>query len=283
MPERRIRLRSIVIDYATAWTFLAGVIAAEIFYAVLPGQDQAAVLRWASTNVHNLRHDPVGCLIASAFLPAGSAAAWPFLIALAMFGANRVLGNWRTALVCAAGQVIGTLVSEGIVGYRVAHGALPAADRFITDVGPSYVVVSAIVLAILFGTRLARIAAAVDLALLVFVGDIFSGLSRLGVAAVGHLTAMVVAALLGSFLVWRDAGRRERLAPLPGAVLLREPAAGTAQHGPATAGGVADSPADADEEADRPVGLEGQGDRDPHRDHGDHDGQGDGQQRATGQ
>ena len=37
-----------------------------------------------------------------------------------MFGANRVLGNWRTVVLCAAGQVIGTLVSEGLVGYRVS-------------------------------------------------------------------------------------------------------------------------------------------------------------------
>lgn len=39
--------------------------------------------------------------------------------------AGEVLGNWRTAVVCAAGHVVGTLVSEGIVGYRVSHGALP--------------------------------------------------------------------------------------------------------------------------------------------------------------
>jgi len=278
----RRRLLTLVTGYATAWIFLLGVIIAETIYALLPGPDQAAVLRWASTNVHNLRHDPVGCLIASAFFPTGSAAAWPFLIALAMFGANRALGNWRTALVCAAGHVIGTLVSEGIVGYRVAHGLLPPASRFIIDVGPSYVVVSAIVVAILFGTSLARIAAAVDLALLVFAGDIFSGLSRLGVAAVGHLTAMVVAALLSVFLAWQSAGMLDRLVPAR-AVLLRGPATGSAQHGPAAAGRVADRSAHPDEEADWPVRLEGHGDRDPHRDHGDHDGQGDGQQRGAGQ
>ena len=70
-----------------------------------------------------------GSLVASAFVTQTFATAWPALIALAMFGANRVLGNWRTALVCAAGQVTGTLVSEAIVGYRVSRGLLPAADR----------------------------------------------------------------------------------------------------------------------------------------------------------
>jgi hypothetical protein len=51
-----------------------------------------------------------------------------------------------------AGQVAGTVVSEGIVGYRVRAGQLPAADRYLTDVGPSYVVVSAIVIAVVCGT-----------------------------------------------------------------------------------------------------------------------------------
>ena len=135
--------------------------------------------------------------MASAFVTQAFATAWPALIALAMFGANRVLGNWRTALVCAAGQVTGTLVSEAIAGYRVSRGLLPAADRYIIYVGPSYVVVSAIVVALLYGSWPARAAAALDLALLVVVGNIFGGLSHVDVAAVGHVTAMTVAAVGG--------------------------------------------------------------------------------------
>jgi Rhomboid-like protein len=204
--------RTVLTSYAVAWLYLAGFIAVQVAYAALSPHNQAAVLSWASTNVHNLRHHPVGCLVASAFVTQSYATAWPVLIALAMFGANRVLGNWRTALVCAAGQVIGTLVSEAIVGYRVAHGLLPAADRYIIDVGPSYVVVSAIVVALLYGSWLARAAAALDLALLVFVGNIFGGLSDLDVAAVGHVTAMIVAAAVGSLLLWQL--RRQQRGPL---------------------------------------------------------------------
>ena len=118
--------RRIFTSYAVAWLYLAGFIVTEVVYTALSPHDQAAFLGWASTNVHNLRHDPVGCLVASAFVTQTFAVAWPGLIVLAMFGANGVLGNWRTALVCAAGHVIGTLVSEGIVGYRVSHGLLPA-------------------------------------------------------------------------------------------------------------------------------------------------------------
>jgi hypothetical protein len=203
--------RAIFDAYAVAWIFLGAFVIARLVYAALPGHDQAALVAWASTSVHNLHHHPVGSLLTSALIPQESASAWPALIALSMFGANRALGNWRTVTVCGAGQVIGTLVSEGIVAYRVAHGLEPAADRFLIDIGPSYVVMSAIVVALLLGSWPARVAAAVDLALLVGVGDIFGGLSHLDVSAVGHLTAMIVAAVSTGILTWhtrRAAARR---------------------------------------------------------------------------
>ena len=200
---RRPDLKTIFRSYAVAWVYLIGFVITEAVCSVLAPKDLNAFTAWASTSVHNLRHDPVGSLVVSAFVAQGYWLALPFLIALALFGANKVLGNWRTALVCAAGQVIGTLVSEGIVGYRVSHGLLPPADRFLIDVGPSYVVVSAIVVVLLYGSWLARAAAALDLALLVVVGNIFGGLSQLAVSAVGHVTAIAVGVILGSLLVWQ--------------------------------------------------------------------------------
>jgi hypothetical protein len=191
---------TIITSYAVAWLYLAGFVVAAVVYAVVSPRDQAAITAWASTNVHNLSHDPAGSLIVSAFVTGQFVTAWPAAIALAMFGASRALGNWRTAVVCAAGHVIGTLVSEGIVAYRVSRGLLPAADRYLVDVGPSYVVVSAIVVVLLYGSWPARGAAALDLVLLVAVGNIFGGLSQLDVSAVGHVTAMIVAAVLGSLL-----------------------------------------------------------------------------------
>ena len=74
--------------------------------------------------------------------------------------------------------------------------------------GPSYIVVAAIAVAVLYGSWPARAAAALDLALLVIVGNIFCGLSKLNVAAVGHVTAITVAVLLGSLLAWQQ--RRSR-------------------------------------------------------------------------
>lgn len=204
-------LRGSLARHATAWLFLAGVCAAEITYALLPGRDRAAPLAWASTSVHNLEHHPVGCLVASAFFPTTFLLAWPVVIALAMFAATSALGTWRTAVTCAAGQVIGTLVSEGIVAYRVADGSLPPADRFLLDVGPSYVVMAAIAIALLYGRWLARAAAAADLILLIFAGQIFAGLSRLEVAPVGHLTALLTGAATATLFVLARQLRKGRV------------------------------------------------------------------------
>ena len=179
--------------YAFACAYLGCYLITEAVYVLLNPHAQAALTAWASTNVANLEREPAGPLVLSAFVGPGDFLVWPVLIALAVFGANRALGNARTALICVAGQVIGTLVSEGIVAYRVQAGQLSTADRYLTDVGPSYVVVSAIVIAVVCGTWLARVAAALDFVVLVFGGHIFSGLSHLDVSAVGHLTALLTA------------------------------------------------------------------------------------------
>jgi hypothetical protein len=180
--------------YAFAWAYLACYLAAELIWALLTPHARATLTGWASTNVANLEHEPIGPLVLSAFVGPGYLVVWPVLIALAVFGANRALGTARTALICVAGHVIGSLVSEGIVAYRVDVGQLPVTDRYLTDVGPSYVVVSAIVIAVVCGTWLARAAAVLDFAVLVVGGHIFAGLSHLDVSAVGHLTALVTAA-----------------------------------------------------------------------------------------
>jgi hypothetical protein len=233
--------------YAFAAAFLACFVLAELVYSQLDPAAQARLVAWASTNVANLEHEPVLPLLVSAFVAPGYFAAWPVLIALALFGANRALGNGRTALVCLAGQVIGSLVSEGIVACQVDAGQLSAASRHLSDVGPSYVVVSAVVVALAVrppppghaprrqplnhaprrqplnqqrGTWLVRALAAVDLVILVFPGDIFGGLSQLDVAAVGHLTAMLTVAAAAVLIL-----RRRRDLPSSGAgAELRLPA-----------------------------------------------------------
>ena len=189
--------------YAFATAYLACFVALELGYALATPDTQARLIAWASTNVANLEHEPVLPLVLSALVTPGYFGVWPVLIALAVFGANRALGNAGTALVCLAGHVIGSLVSEGIVAYRMDVGQLPVASRYLTDVGPSYVVVSAIVIALMCGTWLARVLAAIDFAALVLGGHIFSGLSHLDVSAVGHLTAMITAAAATGLILAR--------------------------------------------------------------------------------
>ena len=111
--------RTLFSGYAAAWLYLLFVIAAELCWAALSGHDQAALLHWASTSVDHLEHDPVLTLVASAFFPAESLLAWPVLIALALFGANHVLGNRWTVAVCGAAHVAGR--GEHRVPVRRAH------------------------------------------------------------------------------------------------------------------------------------------------------------------
>jgi hypothetical protein len=210
------RVRALLARYAVAWLYLAGYLLTGLAFAALPAPDRRAALWWASTDVVNLHHHPIGCLVLSAFVAGTDWLAWPLLIALALFGACQVLGNWRTAVVLAAGHVLGTLVSEGIVAYRVQHALLPVTDNRILDVGPSYVVVAAIMVALLYGSWWARVAAAAGLAILVFAGQIFAGLSTLQVAAVGHATALVAGAVAGGLLWWqRRALRAQPAGPDP--------------------------------------------------------------------
>ena len=202
--------RRVLGRYAFSWAYLGCFVVMELVYAQLTPHAQSELTAWASTSVVNLEHDPVGSLVVSAFVTGGSPVAWTGLIALAVFGANRALGNAAVALVCLAGQVIGSLVSEGIVAYRVDAGQLPLSDRHLTDVGPSYVVMSAIVVAILCGAWAARILAVIDLLILAFPGDVFGGLGHLDVAAVGHVTAAATAAACTAAIMALRARRARR-------------------------------------------------------------------------
>lgn len=200
--------------YAVAWAYLGCFVVVQVVDARLDPRAQAAFVAWASTSVVNLEHDPVGCLVVSAFVTGGTgwgAVAWVPLIAIGLFGAVSAVGGWRAAAVCVAGHVVGTLVSEGIVAWRVSSGALPPAYRHLTDVGPSYVVVSAVVVALLCGSLRWRLPAVAELVLLLLVVRIFSGITHLDVAAVGHLTAIITAAA-GTYSIARSSTlQRHRL------------------------------------------------------------------------
>jgi hypothetical protein len=173
---------------------------------------------WASTSVVNLERDPVGCLVVSAFVTGGGILAmlpWLPLIVVALLGAVRAVGPVRAVLVCAAGHVIGTLVSEGIVAWRVDSGALPDSYRHLIDVGPSYVVVSALVITLVYASRQWRWLAVAGLVVMVFAVGIFWGLFSLEVAAVGHTTAIATTLAIAPFLRRGLLCRRQEVARPP--------------------------------------------------------------------
>lgn len=154
-----------------------------------PGH-RAALERWASTSVANLGDHPVGSLALSAFLTPDHPLAWPTLAAMALFSADRVLGPARSALACGAAHVLGTLVSEGIVAWRVHTGALPGTARHLDDIGPSYVVVAGLTVSLIAASWPRRAVALVGF--VVLWPYLFTGLTQWDVSAVGHLVSVTL-------------------------------------------------------------------------------------------
>ncbi|MEV5570811.1 rhomboid-like protein [Spirillospora sp. NPDC052269] len=188
------------------WGYVVALALAEAAVWLLSPESKARVVDWVSTNVANLSHHPLGSLAASALVPDSYPLVWVGMAVVALFPVNALLGNRRTVLLFVLLHVVGTLVSEGVVAWRVAHGALPEAARHQLDTGPSFVLVPGLVLVILFGTWWWRPVAAAGLwALWPY---LFEGLGQLEVAAVGHVTVMVLAVPLFLLL------RRGRLAAL---------------------------------------------------------------------
>ncbi|MEU6511085.1 rhomboid-like protein [Streptomyces sp. NPDC046942] len=177
---------------------------------------------WASTNLANMGDHPVEALIASAFL--FGADPWASLRSIALTGAMLAFlvirfGNMRTFALIAAGQVLGTLLSEGLLAARIAAGQADPALRTTLDVGPSYVIVSALAAVVAAGARRWHRWTALA-ALAVRAPHITSGLTTLRVTPVGHVTALSTGMLLAWALRSSDARHRHlhrltsRAAPL---------------------------------------------------------------------
>jgi Rhomboid-like protein len=176
--------------------------------------DGSGWLTWASTNLANLPDHPVGAMAASAFFAQGGLLDWALLAVIGLGVVNWSLGNWRTALLVATAHVLGTLISEGLLAYLIATGRAPDTDRYLVDVGPSYVVVCALAAGIAYGRGWHRLLAAAGFAVLS--PDLFGGLPDLEVAPVGHLCSVMTGLALG-WPLWRSA--RRRAAALPAAAL----------------------------------------------------------------
>lgn len=203
--------------FAVPVVFIAALCAVSSVYAyALAPAGRRSLVAATATNLANLRTDPFGTLVASAFVAEGGPWAWAPFAAVGLFPLAHRLGGPRTLLLIAAAHVIGTLVSEGVLAWRISTGAVPRSLRFLDDVGPSYVVTSALVATLLYGSarragglrafqtslwwRLAALAGLVTL-----YPYIFTGLGHLDVAAVGHAVALAVGAGGGLLLARRSA------------------------------------------------------------------------------
>jgi len=201
-PGRAVAVQSFARRWWPAVLYPAALLAASLAVAARADDDRRATLLWASTNLENLADHPLRALVLSAFLTDGDAVAWTLLAAVGLAGVVAATGPWRAVLVAGAAHLVGTAVSEGTLGVRIARGLAPAADRAILDVGPSFVVVGVLVTTVVAGVRWWwRAAALAGFALVA--PSLFGGLLAGDVAAPGPLTAVVLGLVAGGLVVLR--------------------------------------------------------------------------------
>ncbi|WP_088281503.1 rhomboid-like protein [Kineosporia sp. A_224] len=182
----------------------------DLLVRSVPDDGGAAVRGWASTSLDTLTGGvlhAVGALVLSAFVPEESAGWWAVFALVGCWVTGRAVGVRRAVLVGVSGQVVGTLLSEGLLAVRIGRGDADEALRGALDIGPSYVVVALLVAGVVGGRRFERAPALVCFGLLA--PYLFDGLTGLDVTAVGHTTAVAVGAGAG-FLATRRAARPQQ-------------------------------------------------------------------------
>lgn len=215
--------------------FIVAMCAVSSVYAYALGPSgRHSLVAWTATNLINLRSDPLGTLVASAFVSETTPWVWVGFAVAGLFPLVHRFGNLRALLLVGAAHVIGTLLSEGLLAWRIAAGAVPPSLRALDDVGPSYVIASALLATILYGaeppvrtaedghgafdliaSRWWRLLAAVGLILLA--PSLFEGIEHLDVTPVGHAVALTTGAVVGLLLARRE--RRAALVTRPHAVI----------------------------------------------------------------
>ncbi|HEY0239877.1 MAG TPA: rhomboid-like protein [Friedmanniella sp.] len=203
-PGRHLPGSLVGLAYASAF----GIVGSWLTARPVPVRD--AWIADLSTNLANLADHPVRALVGSAFVTDdGTVVSWVVLAVVGLAAAGEALGNLRLSALLASGHVLGTLVSESVLAAQVRSGAASPDARFITDVGPSYVIAPALVLGLLRCPSLVgRLASGLGFALLA--PHLFGGLGQLEVSSVGHVVAIGLALLVGPALA---ADLRARRAP----------------------------------------------------------------------
>ncbi|NUR59270.1 MAG: hypothetical protein HOV87_11455 [Catenulispora sp.] len=150
------------------------------------------LLDWSSTNLDNLRPagHPAEAFVASAFVPQESAGVWPFF-ALSLFSVVAALGARRTVVLLASVHIGVSALTEGLVWWRIHQGSLPGSEAHDWDTGPSYLVVTAMVVAIGCARRTwVRVVWAVALA--GATPSLLEGIDGGDYTAIGHVLSFTV-------------------------------------------------------------------------------------------
>lgn len=175
------------------------------------------VVAWLSTNLSVMTSAPVPlraipALLGSALLTEdGTGWHWLPFVLVGLVPAVQALGARTAAAVLVAVHLLATLVSQGVLAWRIDHDLESSTQRLVSDVGPSYVVVAALVLALADppgprGAQWWRAAAAA--ALVVLAPSLLDGLTDWQVAPLGHLTSAVL--VLALVAARHDRARRGR-------------------------------------------------------------------------
>ncbi|MFI2203687.1 rhomboid-like protein [Streptomyces sp. NPDC020192] len=133
----------------TVWAWIRSAPGTYVWLAVLfvttvalhhmSPQFEQHFLRQRSTNIHELSHNPVRVLVASAlWIDGGKWVPYAFLYTVFHAPAERWLGTARWLAVCALAHVLATLTSEGALLKAIRDGIAPHSAVNTLDIGVSY-------------------------------------------------------------------------------------------------------------------------------------------------
>ncbi|MCL9759677.1 rhomboid-like protein [Frankia sp. AiPa1] len=190
----------------------AMLLAALLTGRILRGVTPELVHHWwwaTSTTLSQLAHRPLGVLIGSIpWVTGGPVAPWLVLAGLAVGGLEATVGSVAAFAVVFGGHTVATVISEGILGLRVASGNLPSSALHILDVGPSYVVATALAAVVVLPAR-RRLRLITAVVLVAVAPAMLFDLIHADVDGIGHTTAFALGALAASLpALRRHATRR---------------------------------------------------------------------------
>jgi hypothetical protein len=131
--------RSLLPGTDVGWLYGLAVLVCSVATAALPAGEQAQVVLRSSTNLDNLRQQPLLVLATSPFVVSPPSGLWILPPLVAGYGAaQRWLGRTATVVVGAAGHVGATLAVAVALAAGITHGQLAPEVARQQDVGVSY-------------------------------------------------------------------------------------------------------------------------------------------------